>query len=151
MPRGKVLSSEEQAKIEAYRDAGLSLRKIAKKISRSTTCIYHFLQLRENYGKNYYTGGNTKLTRRDRSRIFKEISTQNKTASEVTKILKLPVTTRRVQQILQQDNRLKWTKRSLKPPLTQEHKRARLEFAQNHMTWSEEWKDTIFSDEKSLI
>ncbi|KAK2581558.1 hypothetical protein KPH14_005209 [Odynerus spinipes] len=150
MPRGKVLSSEEQAKIEAYRDAGLSLREIAKKISRSTTCIYHFLQLRKNYGKNHYTGGNTKLTRRDRSRIFKEISTQNKTASEVKKILELPVTTRRVQQILQQDNRLKWTKRSLKPPLTQEHKRARLEFARNHMSWSEEWKDTIFSDEKKF-
>lgn len=149
MPRGKVLSSEEQAKIKAFRDAGFSLRKIAVKLNRSTNVIHKFLKLGKNYGKNH-GGANQKLTRRHRSRIFNEIRNGNKTASDVTKVLELPVTVRRVQQVLQEDKRLKWTKKSLKPPLTKCHKAARLDFALNHMTWTGEWRNVIFSDEKKF-
>jgi transposase len=134
VPRGKVLTSEEKNKIDAYHDAGLSIREIINKINKSNTCVYHYLILCEKYGKNHYTGGNTKLTRRDHSCIFKEIVNNNTTATQVKRDLQLPVTTRRVQQILHKDIRLKWVKKVMKPPLTQEHKNARLEFAKNYMT-----------------
>lgn len=38
----------------------------------------------------------------------------------------------------------------MKPPLTQKHKNARLEFAKNDMTWDEKWKNVIFSDKKKV-
>lgn len=107
MPRRKVLTSEEKIKIDAYYEAKFSIQKIAKKVNKSSTCVYHYLKLREKYGKNHYTGGNTKLTRRDHSRIFKEIINNNTTAAQVKRDLQLPEITRRVQQILHKDSRLK--------------------------------------------
>ena len=68
---------------------------------------------------------------------FKETQTRNKTAGEVARVLKLPVTTRCVQQILQQDKGLKWN-RNMMPPHTQGYKTARLKFARNHMICHDE-------------
>lgn len=43
---------------------------------------------------------------------------------------------------------LNWCKKVGQPPLTDIDKQARLEFARNHMTWDQEWKKVVFSDEK---
>lgn len=114
MLRGKVLTTEARAKIDAYRDSGLSNREIPLKMNKSAMCIHNYLRLGENYDKNQYTGSNRILTKRDHLRICKEIVTGNQTAREVTTILDLPVTIRRVQQILNTDHRLNWTKRAIR-------------------------------------
>lgn len=62
----------------------------------------------------------------------------------------LPVTTRRVQQILQQRPTMKYTKRLKEPQLARIHKKNRLKFARDHMCWGEEWKNVIFSLEKKF-
>ena len=53
--------------------------------------------MQKKYDKNHYTGDNTKLTRENCSRIFKEIITGNKRASEVTRILDFSVIAQRAQ------------------------------------------------------
>ena len=150
MPRGKVLSNEEKIKITAYKDAGLSNRAIAKKINRSHHVINNFMRQGEDYNRNHFKGGNKKLTHRDHSLIFRTASSGNATAGQIQSTLNLPVTKRRVQQILKANTQFKWTKKMMKPPLTKQHKVERLQFAKNHMTWDEEWKNVIFSDEKKF-
>ncbi|XP_076647161.1 uncharacterized protein LOC143355876 [Halictus rubicundus] len=70
MPRGKLLTSEEKASIDAYKDKGCSNRSIAKKINRSRTLIDNYINLGEEYGKKHPTGGNKKLTRRQYSLLM---------------------------------------------------------------------------------
>lgn len=95
IPRAKVLTSEEEGKIAAYHDVDLTIGEISTKINKSTASIYNSLEMPKKYGKNHYIGDNTKLTREDRLRIFKEIVIGNKRASEVTRILDFPVIAQR--------------------------------------------------------
>jgi len=52
MPRRKVLTSEEKIKIDAYHDAEFFIRDIAEKVNKFSTCVYHYIKLREKYSKN---------------------------------------------------------------------------------------------------
>lgn len=78
-----------------YHDVDLTIGEISTKINKSTASIYNSLEMPKKYGKNHNTGDNTKLTREDRLRIFKEIVIGNKRASEVTRILDFPVIAQR--------------------------------------------------------
>jgi len=93
MPRGKLLSNEEKASIDAYKDMGCSNRTIAKKINRSRTVIDNYI----NLGKNYPTGGNKKMTKRQHSLLLRSAAKELKSAAQLRTDLTLPVTTRRVQ------------------------------------------------------
>jgi len=150
MPRGKLLSSEEKASIDAYKDMGCSNRTIAKKINRSRTVIDNYINLGKNYGKNHPTGGNKKMTKRQHSLLLRSTAKELKSAAQLRTDLTLPVTTRRVQQILKSSGRFKWTKMLQKPALKVNHKEARLKFAQKYMSWTKEWERVIFSDEKKF-
>ena len=48
------------------------------------------------------------------------------------------------------NSNFKYRKMVSKPPLTATHKANRLNFAKDCMTWDEEWKSVIFSDEKKI-
>lgn len=150
MPRGKLLTYEEKLKIKTFKEAGLSNREIARRINRSHHLVNNFVNLGESYGKNHPKGGNKKLTQKEKSLILTTASSGNLTAGQIKSDLSLTGTKRRVQQILSQNNRYKWTKMAKKPPLTQTHIESRLKFAKTHMTWDEEWKHVIFSDEKKF-
>ena len=150
MPRGKLLNKDEQVKIMAYKDAGFSNREIALKISRSHNLVNNFVKLGILYGKNHRKGGNKKLSRRQISLILRAASNQNVTAGQIQAELDLPVSKRRIQQILRKSKRFVWTKKASKPPLSRDHIKARLAFARTHMCWNEEWKNVIFSDEKKF-
>ena len=45
---------------------------------------------------------------------------------------------------------LKYQKIMTKPTLIKERKQARLKFARSHMSWDQEWRSVIFSDEKKF-
>jgi len=107
MPRGKLLTNEEKASIDAYRDMGCSNRTIAKKINRSRTLINNYINLGENYGKNHPTGGNKKLKRRQYSLLIRSATKELKNAAQLCTELQLLITTRRVQQILKSSGRFK--------------------------------------------
>lgn len=150
MGRVKSLNKEEVAKIWAFKSLGLSNRVIAQKINRSPTAVDNVVKLKDNYGKKWKTSGNKKLSRQQKAAIIRSAVAGNVTATQIKNELGLPVGKRRIQQILSKSNRVKWQKRQKKPALTDQHKRNRLDFARNHMPWSEEWKNVIFSDEKKF-
>lgn len=150
MGRGKTLSSEEIAKIQTYLEYGLSNREIAKKINRSHSVVDNYVKNPTNYGKNRPTHGNSKLSKRQRSDIFMLAAKNKHTCSQIKSELSLPITTRRVQQILHDSDRFLWRKMLRKPALTKAHKEQRLAFAKQHMAWGEKWRNIIFSDEKKF-
>ena len=47
MPRGVMLTQEEQTKLKTYRACGVSNRKIAKNIGRSLNVVNNFFRLGE--------------------------------------------------------------------------------------------------------
>lgn len=150
MPRGNILSAEEQGKIQAFHEEKLSNRAIAKKIGRSLCVVNNFLKLRSNYGTKKSSGRTPTLSPRQKSLIIRTAARENVFAGQIKDQLALPVSKRRVQQVLQSSKYLKFTKRMACPALSKEHKLKRLDWAKNHMDYGEKWKNVIFSDEKKF-
>ena len=90
------------------------------------------------------------MSPRGKAAIIRAGLKNNATASKIVAEFDLPITPRRVQQILATSNRLKWKKMKSKPALTNRHKVARLDFAKQHMSWSENWNKVVFSDKKKF-
>lgn len=150
MGKGKTLTTSEIAKINCYKEFGLSNRVIANKINRSPGVIDNFIKQGENYAKNRKSPGNTKLSPRQKTRILSYASRNSVSSGQIVCDLELPVKKRRVQQILNESNHFKWKKRIKKPALTITHKQNRMKFARKYMWWKEKWKTVIFSDEKKF-
>jgi transposase len=150
MPAGKYLTEYEKGLIDGYHQSGLHQRDIASLINRSKTVVANYLAKKENYGVKKPTKGNTKLTRRDRSRIFREVQTNKTTAPEIKAKLNLSVTPRTVRRVLAAEPNFKFSKLNKKPPLTKNHKMDRLLFARNHVSGTDFWKKVVFSDEKKF-
>lgn len=136
--------------IHELKDFGLSNRKIAKRINRGETVVRNFLKKGESYGVRKKNKGNSKISNRDRNRIIELGETGRFNASEIKQELDLPITRRRVSQILRGSGHLVYTKKAKKPNLTSKHIQARLEFARQHMDWRAEWDNVVFSDEKKF-
>ncbi|CAK9806319.1 Transposable element Tc3 transposase [Anthophora plagiata] len=150
MPRGNFLSESEKASKAILNKRGESNRKIAKEIHRSECVVRNFLKMKENYGKKCSTKGNSKITKREKNIIFYEATKNRLVASQIVAKMQLPITKRRVQQILHNNSNIGFKKPQKKPMLKAHHKVARLEYAKNHMHWTDEWKRVIFSDEKKF-
>lgn len=150
MGRQKSLNNEEIVAIKTYKDCEMSNRQIAIKLGRSPKVINNYLKLQEKYSKNWVTTGNIKIQKRTRRRIFHLAVNNHMTASEIQSQMNLPVTTRRVQQILNNNPQAKWLKRARKPKLNSHHIQSRLAFARQYMSWTLEWRNVVFSDEKKF-
>lgn len=154
MPSGKYLSIEERAKIDAWRDPRnaqvLSMGEIGRRLHRSTKVVSNYIAKGNNYGVKKKTKGTTKITRRQKNCILHEAIKNRMNASEIKDKLQLPITSKHVNTILRTSGQVKWRKSIKKPVLKPHHKHARLRFAKNHMSWSTQWDQVIFSDEKKF-
>lgn len=150
MPRGTELSEEEKGKVWAFHEMGLSAREIGRRLNRTRTVVLNLIKLRGKYGSKKRSGRKPTLSDRQRREIFKCATNSNMSAGEIQRHLLLSISRRRVQQILHQDERLKYVKRNKFPKLTPRHKTARLNFAEKHQFWEEDWQSVIFSDEKKF-
>ena len=150
MPRGKELTNDEKVKINAYKDAGLSNREIARKLARSKTAIDNFINLGVFHGKQKRRGRKPLITKRQKEQILQLAKEKCFTSSQIVTELDLPISVRRVRQILNTSGKIKWTKRMKKHQLLERNKIARLQFARKHMNWTKEWQNVIFSDEKKF-
>jgi IS30 family transposase len=56
MGRAKPLSNEEQGKITAFKECGLSNCEILHRLNRSSTVIDNFVKLCQNYNSKTSTG-----------------------------------------------------------------------------------------------
>jgi transposase len=150
MPAGKYLTEYEKGQILGYKSSGKSNREIGALIGRSKTVVGNFLSKKENYGIKKPTKGNSKLNRRDKSRILRAVRAKKMNSTQIKNELSLTVTSRTVRNVLSREPNIKFGKMQSKPILTKKHKKARLEFARKYMSGNEFWKSVIFSDEKKF-
>jgi len=150
MPRGKSLSLEEITKINTYKEFGLTNREIAGKLKRSHGLIDNYMRLGEKYGKNKRPGCKSLLSSRDKRKILTTASKNKLSSSKIKHKLCIPVSSRRVRQILRESKQFKWTKRQGKPLLKKVHLACRMHFAKKYMAWTDEWEKVVFSDEKKF-
>ncbi|CAJ0565840.1 unnamed protein product, partial [Mesorhabditis spiculigera] len=150
MGRGKVLSAMEIGKIQAYTDVGLSARIIAKKIGRSHNVVNRFLKNPNGYATKKSTGRPKSLNAQQVDTIRKAASNSTQGSRQIQKQL-APTTSRStVYRAISSAQIWKWTKMAQEPALKPHHIQHRAKFADEHMTWSAEWNDTIWTDEKKF-
>lgn len=150
MGRGKSLSNEERVKIEVLKSENYSYREIAQKLSPSKNVVRNFLQNKENYGKNMKGRVSKATTSRDRRAILREASNSPLSAAKIRAKKGVTASVSTVRRVINSAKHLQLRKLKKKPPLNVAQKSKRLAFAKQHMTWRDEWKRVIFSDEKKF-
>ena len=151
MPAGTKLSLEEQGKVLAFREVGLSKRECAKRVGRSAKAIRTFLNDPETYNTAKRPGRPTKLTPAAQRRLFRAASNSSLSSRELVNELELPVSSRRVRSLLQENPNLQYTKRMAAPLLTPAHMQKRVAWAEEMVSWTAaDWARVVFSDEKKF-
>lgn len=155
MNRGLQLTCMEKGEIKALKEQKLSNREIAKRIGRSRSVVNNFINLGPFYGKIRRSGPKHKVFPRLKRLIISKAKIENMNAVQIKNELDLPIGVRRVQQIIQQQPQpgaLEWTKikRMKRPKLTPKNIKERMEFATNNISWTDEWRQVIFSDERKF-
>lgn len=150
MSRGKPLNDIEKGRILAYKEIGMSNRRIAEKLGRSSGLIDNFVKNPKNYGKKKSSGRPKIIAEREKRLILKTASNSVQSSREIMKELNVQASLRTVQRVLSSSDHLKYQKIQIKPPLTEAHKAARLGFCNKYLTWTNDWRKVIFSDEKKF-
>lgn len=150
MPKGTILTEKERGKIDVLKEEGFSLREIARRIGRSRDSVTNYIRLGAQYATKKRSGRRPFLTDRDKRQI-KRIAVDSKLSSAKIKAqMNLPVTSRRIRQVLSSDVNLSYKKSVPVPRLLPRHKKARFDFAEKYQFWDEEWSRVVFSDEKKF-
>lgn len=151
MGSGKKLNESEKVKISTLKDyRNMSNRQIAKEVSRSEKVVRNFLKNRQIYGKTPVSGRPPVVTVAEKRKLLRVASNNSASAREIRDESGVTVSVRRVQQILHDSSHLKHKKMKKKPMLSKDNIEQRLKFAISHMSWTQEWRKIIFSDEKKF-
>jgi len=150
MVKSTPLTEVERAQISAFSRARFSTRRIAKEVGRSHTVIARYLKDKAAYGIARSPGRPPRLSATSLRRLFREASKGRSSCRELVTQLSLPVTHRRVQQLLRANPEIVYKKRKSTPKLTPRHENARVKFAQEQVTGRRDWTVVIFSDEKKF-
>jgi len=150
MSKGKRLNDFEIGQIVAYKKLNWSNRQIAKVLNRSSKVVNNYVKDPKNYGQKNPGGRPKSYTEREKRKIIRTASNAQMTARQIKAATGVTTHLRVVQNILHDSSVLVHKKIKRKPMLKIEHKNVRLDFARNHMSWTAEWKKTIFSDEKKF-
>jgi len=140
----------EITKIKCYKESGLTNRKIAKELNRSHGVIDNYVRFGNNYSNKNRSGRKSLISNWDRRRIMCTASKNHYSSAKLVHDLNISITSRSVRQILNDSKQFKWTKRQCKPSLKKHHLSSRLHFARKYMSWTSEWHNVIFSDEKKF-
>ena len=146
----KTLTEFEKGKIMAYKEQGLSNSEITRLIQRSRCVVDNYLKSPTNYGRNYVFGRPKSLSPQDKRRVLRLASNESITANKIKAEVGASVCKQTILNYIHISPNLKRRRIETKPPLTNQHKVDRLEFAREHMTWTTEWESIIFSDEKKF-
>lgn len=150
MPRGCSLSESEQTQIKILFETGSNIKTISERIKRHRNTITNFLKNPNNYCSKQRNGRKPTVDNRGKREIRRLAVSKNMSAGQIKHQLGLTITKRRVQQILSTSEHLLYRKRLAKPKLSKKHKVVRMEFAEAHKFWDDEWQSVIFSDEKKF-
>lgn len=151
MPRGTLLTELEKGQILGLHSSCISVRAIAIELNRSRACVSTFL---ERHGKNLPDKKNknaSKLSPQRKRALLREAKKGESSANELRVALNMPVSTRRIQQIISADPHLRYRKIAKAPYMTPQNRENRYKWARHFVTkGSHFWVGTVFSDEKSL-
>ena len=151
MPRGTKLTDLEKGQITAHNSHGLSERAIAKLVGRSRPAVHAFLTDPGGQNVKKRTGPAKRLKPAGMRRLLREARKGKASARVLKSQLNIPLSTRRIRELLNADQLLRYDKRKACPVLTKAHKEARMNWARAKVTWSQEmWDRCVFSDEKKF-
>lgn len=150
MPCGKTLTFEEKALIKYLDQNGLSQSKIAMEINRSRAVVQNYLKCPDSYDTIKRSGRKPTLSRRTENIIFKKATQELKNATQIKADLGLGMSTQQIRRIIKSAGPVVYRKMLPKPRLKPHHIEARLAWARKYMTFDEEWKKVVFSDEKKF-
>ena len=151
MGRRPDLSPELKTKILVLRDTNQWPGTwIARELNLSTSAVNKFLASPNRTRARRVNGRRRKVTDWMRRRIIGLARNQRLSASQIQATRGVNCSLRTVQRYLAADPNLRWKKMVRKPPLSQQHKDRRLNFGLEHITWTTEWDQVVFSDEKKF-
>jgi len=151
MPRGKHLSDFEKGQILALHHSCNSISDIARELERSRDVIRSFLSAPESYGTKKRAGRPKKLTDAGKRRILREVINGNLGSASIVKALQLPVKARRVRQVLQDAEHLRYKRMQRTPAMKERHEKERESWAVEKVSWSvSKWSQIVWSDEKKF-
>ena len=128
-----------------------STSAIADKLGRARSTISNFIRHPQRRNSMKSLRNARKFSDTQHRALIREASKGNSSASELKSALNLPVSVRRVQQILRLDPNFTYRKVLKAPLMTARHKEIRLTFATRMISKGPIfWKSVIFSDEKKF-
>lgn len=149
MGKGKALTDEQKGIALALFKELTSERDIAYHIGKSKTSVHNFLWTHQHGGHKRKAGRHRTISRTQVRGLLRHASSGNYSARQLRDLLNLPVTVRRIQQLLLNCENLVYKKMKSVPMMTDKHKEDRYKWATDHITWTvSDWKTVVFSDEK---
>ena len=158
MPKGSLLSDTEKGQILAFKEEKRSNKWISRRISRSMTVIRYFspnylckYQL-DTFSTNLKPMEQRKVqvvqrnSVRERAGAFLELSNTQKEVRRVRDEIAPTVSHDTVWRVEKSSPNL--VRQCLKtcPNLTEAHEMARIQFSENHITWTREWLTVHFCE-----
>ncbi|KAE8885749.1 hypothetical protein PF007_g31345 [Phytophthora fragariae] len=140
----------EKGQILAYNDENLSISAIARRVGRSRNAVNNFLSDPEAYGMNKSPGRPKTLTAYAERSLLREASKAGVSARALKEKLGLPISVRRVQEVLHNSENMVHEKRLPCPLLKPGHIIARLKWADQFVEYRRKWNSVVFSDEKKF-
>ena len=151
MPRGKELSEQQIAQIEALQKAGHNISQISKIVGKSRKCVTNYLDSPSTYGINKRSGRPSSITDQQMRLLKREAKKGKSSAQQLVQSLELPVGKKRVQEILRKDEGIEWRRPKKGPSMTPEHIQKRLEWGRSKVGLGDRyWSNVIWSDEKKF-
>ena len=139
MSKGKKLSDIEKGQIQAFNEAEHSMRWIARRIGRSFRVVHNYLAIIDTYGKAKSSGRPKKLSSRTERRILAELTNSQKGVRKVRDEVAPDVSHQTVWRVAKKSPKVGLQRLKACPRLTSVHKKARIQFAEEHITWTHQW------------
>lgn len=150
MPRGTQLTEFEKGMIEGLHQGKMSNREIADAIRRSLNVVNNYIKKKENYARNWCSGRKQLLTPREKRRIIRSCSNKKISIAQLKKDIGLRASNSTIWRFINSNQNICNKKKKRKPSLTKKHKTDRLNWARKFMSWTVEWNNIIFTDEKKF-
>ena len=150
MPLGRLLSDYERGQISGLATSGMSNRAIAKVIGRSASVVDNYIKDPENYGQNHAGGRPKSMTDRTERTFLRDLSINGRSINETRLSNGINASKTTCWRTASRCPTLKYQKMCRSPNLKPIHIQNRLVFAQNHMSWTDSWREVIFTDEKKF-
>jgi len=150
MGRGSSITDFERGEIKGLFKAGQSIHQIAREIGRSRNLVRLCIQQAFTKSPCKSTTQNKALSACDVRNIRRHSSNRKVSAKALKVELNLKASITTIRRAMVSAKHLKHQKMLKKPKITEALRAKRRVFADQHVHWMDEWKRTVFSDEKKF-